>query len=722
MSGFGRTEKIIFGCAVAILMAFSYFLYDDSLLVTKTTNSKLKLIGNVSISQNDVRRKNLDTFSWIPAIEKDQIFQNDSIFTGDRSEALIHLQDGTQIKIQPNSMVTLNQKNGQMNLNLRYGNLVSEIAKNTSLTIKSGTQEFKLEGKINSTGKSKVQFKKSHSGSMDLKLISGEVKYINKKKNTQKDLPQNDKVIVSKNGEIKTSEKPLISLKTPDNINLVRTSPEDPLPFEWICKGHVARYKIEFSNSDTFNMAALIKTTYYTKVEIVDPLKSGSYFWRVIALDNDGDILASSPAQTIHITELESPQITSPVKEAQIKLEINAKGLDVLTASTEMRWTASSQFKNFIWQIAHDSQFKSILKEGETKNLSTLTPKLPSGTYWVRVHGKTERQKTSRWSEAIPFTLNLLARKSAPPSKPILLTKTVTFKAPNSLRRNPSSTESPILAWKPVLEVKNYHLQISKDIQFKTVEKYDVSANRIAWSRYRPGKYFYRVYARGLNELISEPSETGTLDISVGDLTLAPIKPIDIIAAQPSPKETAVSWNQVAFAKRYLLQMDKDKDFLQPAQFEYSLNKGTLTLPDPGHYYLRVQALDATNKPLTKFSNIEQAVYTFKMPLNTPPLLEPFNEASIFLQTEMEPFIWLEWKKVDRATLYTIEISDKADFSNLLITKSLKENRYLIKDKVPLGKIFWRVKAISESTSETSLWTDVREFTLYHQKNESFIK
>lgn len=722
MSGFGRTEKIIFGIAMAILMVFSYFLYDDSLLVTKTTNSKLELIGNVSVSQNDVRRKNLDTFSWIPAIEKDQVFQNDSIFTGDRSEALIHLQDGTQIRIQPNSMVTLNQKNGQMNLNLRYGNLVSEIAKNTSLTIKSGTQEFKLEGKTNSTGKSKIQFKKSHSGSMDLKLISGDVKYINKKKNTQKDLPKNDEVIVSKSGDIKTSQKPIITLKTPDNISLLRTSPEDPLPFEWICKGNVARYKIEFSNSETFNMAALTKTTSYTKVEIVDPLKSGSYFWRVTALDNDGDILASSPAQTIHVTELESPQITSPAKEAQIELEIAAKKQDELAASTEMRWTAPSQFKNFIWQVANDPQFKNILKEGQTQNLSAITPKLPSGTYWVRVHGRTERQKTSRWSEAIPFTLNLLARKSEPPNKPILITKAVTFKVPNNLRRNPSSAESPKLAWKPVFEVKNYHLQIAKDIQFKAAENYDVSANQIAWSRYRPGKYFYRVYARGLNDLMSEPSETGTLDISVGDLTLAPVKPIDFIGDKPSPKETAVTWNQVAFAKRYLLQMDKDKDFSQPVQFEYSLNKGTLTLPDPGLYHLRVQALDDANKPLTKFSNIEQAVYTFKTPLSTPPLLEPFNDASIFLQTEMEPFIWLEWKKVERATLYTIEISDKPDFSNLLITKSIKENRYLIKDKVPLGKIYWRVKAISESTSETSLWTDVREFTLYHQKNESFIK
>lgn len=722
MSRFGQTEKIIFVCAIVALMAFSYFLYDDSLLFPKANNGKLELIGDVAISQNDVRRKNLDTFSWIPASRKDSVYQNDSIFTGDRSEATIQLQDGTQIKIQPNSLITLNLKNGQMNLDLRYGNLVGELAQGSSLTIKSGTEEFKLESKEGSQEKSKIQFNKAHSGNVDLKLLSGDVKYVDKKKKAVKELPKNAVVAVTKKGEVKQVEKPQIFLKTADHTNWLRLNPDDPLPFEWQSKGDVARYELEISPTEDFSSVAISKMTPETKVQVTEPLEPGPYFWRLKALDHNGQVGAVSQTQQMRITHLAGPQITTPTQAAQINLELKVKPKEALETATEVQWRAQDVLKNFTWQVSADAEFQNILKEGQTNTLAAITPKLPAGTYWVRVQGQTESQKISPWSEPVSFTLNLFAHKEERPNRPILVTKKVDFKVPTGKDRNPASPESPKLAWKPVLQSKNYVLQISKDASFQEVEKYDVTQNQVAWSQYRPGQYFYRVYARGLNGLMSEPSETGTIDINIGNLTLDPMKTINAIGQAPGPKETPISWSEIPFAKTYLVQMDKDKEFSHPQQLEYSANAGTLTVPDPGRYHVRVQALDEANKPLTGFSNIEEVLYTFRTPLTSPLLMEPFNNASIFLQTEMEPFIWLEWKKVEGATSYRIEISDKADFSRTLIAKSLQGNRYLIKDRVPLGKIYWRVRAESKGDSESSEWTEKREFTLYHQKNETFVK
>lgn len=722
MSRFGQTEKIIFVCAIVALLAFSYFLYDDSLLFPKANNGKLELIGDVAISQNDVRRKNLDTFSWVPASRKDSVYQNDSIFTGDRSEATIQLQDGTQIKIQPNSLITLNLKNGQMNLDLRYGNLVGELAQGSSLTIKSGTEEFKLESQQGSPEKSKIQFNKAHSGNVDLKLLSGDVKYVDKKKQAVKELPKNAVVAVTKKGEVKQVEKPQLFLKTADNTNWLRINPDDPLPFEWDSKGDVARFELEISPTEDFSHVAISKLTQDKKAQVVEPLEPGSYFWRLKAMDHNGQLATTSPVQHMQITHLVGPQITTPTQAAQINLELKVRPQETLETSTEIQWRAQESLKNFTWQVASDAEFTTIVKEGQTNTLAAVTPKLPAGTYWVRVQGQTESQKPSPWSEPVSFTLNLFAHKEERPNRPILVTKKVDFKVPTGKDRNPASPESPKLAWKPVLQTKNYILQISKDASFKEVEKYDVTQNQVSWSQYRPGQYFYRVYARGLNGLMSEPSETGTIDINMDGLTLDPMKTINAIGQAPGPKETPISWSEVPFAKSYLVQMDKDKNFTHPQQLEYSSNAGTLTVPDPGRYHVRVQAMDESNKPLTGFSNIEEVLYTFRTPLSSPSLLEPFNNASIFLQTEMEPFIWLEWKKVEGATSYRIEISDKADFSRTLIAKSLQGNRYLIKDRVPLGKIYWRVRAESKGDAEMSEWTEKREFTLYHQKNETFVK
>ncbi|MNL34407.1 hypothetical protein D3C87_1563800 [compost metagenome] len=102
--------------------------------------------------------------------------------------------------------------------------------------------------------------------------------------------------------------------------------------------------------------------------------------------------------------------------------------------------------------------------------------------------------------------------------------------------------------------------------------------------------------------------------------------------------------------------------------------------------------------------------------------MEPFDKASVFLQTAMEPFIWLEWKKVEGATNYIVEVSDKEDFSHILLTKSQSGNRFLIKEKVPLGKLYWRVRAESKESMAMSDWAATREFIIYHQKNETFVK
>ncbi|WII73801.1 FecR domain-containing protein [Bdellovibrio sp. 22V] len=722
MSRFGQTEKIIFACAMVALMVFSYFLYDDSLLFPKNVNGKLELIGDVAISQNDVRRKNLDTFSWVPASRKDYVYQNDSIFTGDRSEATIQLQDGTQIKIEPNSLITLNLKNGQMNLDLRYGNLTGELAKGASLTIKSGTEEFKLEAKPEAPEKSKIQFKKAHSGTVDLKLLSGDVKYVDKKKQAVQELPKNAVVAVTKKGEVKQLEKPELYLKTADNINWLRINPDDPLPFEWQSKGDVARYELEISPHEDFSSIAVSKLTNEMKAQVVEPLEPGSYYWRLKALDRDGHVSLTSPSQRMSITHLAGPQIVTPQQAAQINLELKVKPKEELATTTEVQWKAQPSLKTFTWQVSQDPEFQTVLKEGQTNTLAALTPKLPAGTYYVRVQGQTESQKLSPWSEPVSFTLNLFAHKEERPARPVLVTKKVEFTPPSGKDRNPASPQAPKLAWKPVLQTKNYHLQIARDASFAEAEKYDVNQNQVEWSQYRPGKYFYRVFAKGLNGLTSEPSETGTIEITAGGIILDPLKTINAIGQQPGPKETPISWTEVPFAKSYLVQVDTSKEFKQPQQMEYSSLGGTLTLNDPGRYNVRVQALDENNKPLTEFSNIEEVLYTFRAPLVAPSLMEPFNNASIFLQTEMEPFIWLEWKKVEGATSYRIEISDKADFSRTLIAKSLAGNRYLIKDRVPLGKIYWRVRAESKDDSESSEWAEKREFTLYHQKNETFVK
>ena len=720
MSNFAKTEKIIFGIALALLVAFSYFLYDDSLLFPKSNTQSLELIGNVSFSQNDVRRKNLDTFSWLPASRKDSVFQNDSIYTGERSEAVISLQDGSQIRIQPNSLINLNFKNGQMNLDLRYGQLTGELQAQSSILVTSGKEEFKLESKSNGE-KSKVQFKKSHSGNVNLKLISGQVQYIDKKQSAVKALPQNSTVAVTQKGEVKQLEKPILQLLTENNKKWLRLSPQDPLPFQWDSKGSVTRYEFELSSSQDFHSVVASQTTANKNLAFTNEVPSGDYFWRLKAYDANGEVSAVSESRQVAIHQLTSPQIVSPVAESVLNYEVKEEPNKTLSQNLQVRWQAHPILTHFQWQIANDPEFQTVVHQGQTTHHDVTTPSLPSGHYWIRVTGRTQQNKTTEWSPAVNFQLDLVARKEERPDAPILVKKNIDFKVPTD-ERAPASLQSPQIEWKKVPKTKGYTLQIAKDANFASPEKYELNSNRVQWSQFKPGKYYYRVFAKGENDLVSPSSEVGTLEVNVDGIVLHPVKNIHAVGESPEPRNVDVQWSEVPFAKKYILQIDTNESFSNAKNMEFESSHGNIELPQPGKYHIRVQALDENQQSLTSFSKATDVLYSFRSPLMSPALMEPFNNASIFLQTEMEPFVWLEWKKVDNASTYRIEVSDRADFSRTLIAQSIQSNRFLIKEKIPLGKIYWRVRAESPTDSEFSEWTEKREFTLYHQKNETFVK
>ncbi len=720
MSQFGRTEKTIFTCALLALLVFSYFLYDDSLLFPQGQSGNLEAIGNVQISSNDVRRKNTETFAWLPANTKDKVYQADSIFTGDRSEASITLKDGSVIHVRANSLISLNMKNGQMNLDLKYGDLEAEISKESALVVKSGTEEFKLENDSSKAGapaKSKIEFKKSHSKNVNLKLVSGQAKL------NQAVIKPSEKVSISQTGAIKVVPAQGISYSAHLETNFVRMNPDDPLTFQWNTSLVSPKYQVEISAEDNFSHLTTQQSTAKNAVEIREPMPEGPYFWRIKSYDDEGQVLATSPAYKFNLSYVKPPEIVSPLPQAALSFELPETKGAPLAITTQVQWQAMPQLQQFKWQLSKDAEFTHIFKEQTTNEKALVTPLLENGTYYIRIQGQTAQGLSTAWSEPRSFQIVLTAKKGPErPQAPILVTQKVDFKIPSAQERNPAAVPHPTVTWKPVSNVSQYVVQISPTESFEKTQREEVSATDYTWSQSRPGKYYFRVFAKGAAGLLSPPSQVGTLEILSSNPVLQPLKTVNMVGGTPTEQEVPVVWTEIPYAQKYLVEMSKSNDFSGAAQFEYTTASGKLKVAEPGTYKVRVKALDGDSKPLTEYSNVEELLYSFRSPLVSPVLAEPFNNASIFLQKETEPFVWLEWKKVKNATQYKIEISDRSDFSKILITKTQSENRFLVKQRLPLGKIYWRVRAEIPQEKEISEWTAFREFTIYHQKNEIFVK
>jgi FecR-like protein len=707
---FSTTDRIILSGSTAVLLLLSYLLYDDSLLFPPDTNTE-SAIGVISISANDVRRKNSGNFVWLPGNKQDQIYNRDSIFTGDGSQAAIQLNDGSLIQIQENSLVNLNLKNGQMELDLRFGQFVGKG--NSTIRVKTGDDEYTIQGKD-----AQFEINRSHAGALDVKVLSGNAEISSKA--GKENLKSNESLQISKKGAEKNQVDAKITLLTKEDSLMYRAADKQPIAFAWEGKGPLSQYQIEIAKTEDFKKILALRTTPDQKIAVKDSLKEGPYFWRVKGLDERRRTLASSAVQKFYLSYMQPPTITSPADQTTLKNKA-LDGGDGLQASTQINWTADELPVRYQWQLSKAPEFTENLAEKTLTEKTITTPNLYQGTYYTRVRGFDKDNHPSPWSKTHTFNFEVTSEKKPP--APRLVEKRIRFQMPKLEERAPSAASSPQLAWTTVDAAKTYHWDIAKNARFVGATSAETPSTKVAWTQYKPGKYYFRVFAKTDLGQSSDASETGTLEV-YGDapvLNAFPsilIKSDDIRATAPA-KEARANWSSIPEAKTYLVQVDKSEEFANPTQMEVPATESSVSLPEPGKYFVRVKALNESSQDMSEFSNTQTVDYVFKHTLKAPELIEPYDKTTIFLQKDMEPLIWLEWNPVPDTPKYQLEVSSKPDFSNVVISKTMTNTRFLVKEKIPYGAIYWRVKAIHEDDSLSSSWS-TRQFMFIHQRNDGF--
>lgn len=718
MKSFGKTEKVIFTIAVLLLGTFSYFMYDDSLLFPQEMDSNLETVGSISQTQNDVRRKSIVAFSWHPMRSSDQVFLKDSIYTGSSSSALIQLKNGSQINVEPNSLITLNMQEGELRLDLKYGDLKADLAAGSSLTIKAGDEVSTLQSE---SGKaSKIEIKKTHGG-LNLRLKAGNAK-VKSKQGLNQELASDQVVAMTPVG-VTAPSPPRVELITPQNAQFLKNSEAEAIPLEWkLVEGQASQYEIEVAKDPEFSEIVGKQKTNENKFSFPDLSSGSEYFWRVKALDFSGTSQEPTSPHQFTVSLVTAPAFVTPAPNAKIQLEMQPAQLAQGTA-IPLRWQAHSSFEKFDYQIALDPEFTQIIKEENTKIKEALSPRLKNGNYYIRL--RAYRGETpNEWTSVQSFSVNLLAKKEQRPPAPVLVSTEIDFNPPPPSERDPAQQIGPQVTWEPVKNAKAYRLQISATEQFGTDGAIDFQQNNWTWTDFKPGIHYIRVFTVGQNGLLSQPSQTAKIQINIKDPVLSPIAPISLRGKnpedQPQPVEVKLAWSEVPFSEKYIIEISNNESFESPLKLETSQNSLRHQIDKPGTYFIRVQGYTSEGQPLGNFSNRQPAVYDWSAPLPKPILREPFQSATIFLQKAMEPFVWLEWKPLEEAKEYFIEVSLDPQFKKKIISQKTTSVRFLLKQNIPLGKVYWRVKSFAKKDNTESEWSETREFTIMSQKNESF--
>ena len=198
-----RGEKVVIGlCLIGIpffmALAISADFQDMIFGFTEVTSSQPR-IGRISYLEQDARHKNIESIQWRRARKKQGIHLNDSVFTGKSSRATIVLDDGPEVNMGENSLVTFPKINGQQFLNLDIGNHLLTIDKPTEIMINN--KITKLDG------------------------VGSEVQiYIDKQKKSQLRVVRGGEVSVSEDGKParKVKLQEVITLQDPQQSKPIR--------------------------------------------------------------------------------------------------------------------------------------------------------------------------------------------------------------------------------------------------------------------------------------------------------------------------------------------------------------------------------------------------------------------------------------------------------------------------------------------------------------------
>ncbi len=701
-------ERIIMTLAIAAIVAAAYLLWDDSLLVGWEDKSDLPTIGKIIQPKLDVRKKRAKKFVWRKAKETDSMHAGDSLFTGNESSATVEFNDGSQIEIEPNSLIILGSNGDQMNLNLKFGNITGTLSSDANVQVQVRGDEVELKQEPGMSSKLKI----NSSGAIH--ILQGKIVPKSKRNIVKVDRKP---VVISKVLTTTTLapflkipkappppivEKYELVLQTLSPKNIVHTNRDIALSGKLQFQGKQQKFKIQFSSTADFATVLSEESSASPEFNLNSYPESGTYFVRVQGENDQGKIVATSAVEKIEISVLAAPAFTQPNNDFQLNLKPSLDGLLPTPNEIDFSWTYTKPAA-YLLQISEDPEFKNVRLEYQPKGLSFKVTNLPNGSYYARVK---DSSATKPWSANLRFSVSILSKDRLP--APLLLTKSVSVEVP---------TEKPInLAWKKVDGAAKYILELANNPEFSGAKQFPSTKTTVQLEEVKNGRQFYRVTAATQKGTRGAPSETGTILGKVKELELTQVTSQTEIGKDgdsvPLGKEFNLQWKNLKIAQSYLVEISKDSKFKDPVKAVVKTNSKAMLLKDPSKYFWRVKPLGIDGKDLAGFSSPSDFSYDFKIPfLSSPVLSEPFADVTLYFQKDEGANIWLEWKAVKQALSYQVEVALTPDFKTLLFKNTVATRRYLVRNKLPQGKLYWRVKALGEA-GKNSTWSESRRMSV----------
>jgi hypothetical protein len=470
-------------------------------------------------------------------------------------------------------------------------------------------------------------------------------------------------------------------LSAPANAASVSGTPA----FTWASAATATKYQFEYDNDSDFSSPIYTSADVTTLNHTPPAIARGTYSWHVRAKDAAGNTSLWSASRTVTIFPLvpATPTLISP-----------ANGSVSPIPAPVLNWSAMANAASYQVQMDTNSTFSSPEFDGVSlTNIITPTP-LADGVYYWRVRQTDILGDVSLWSAAWRVTISLPIPAAPTTDEPALT----------------SESGTPTFTWNSVQHGVNYQIQVDDNANFAS-PVFDDTADTTSRTLVEPltvGQYFWRVRAISEYEVNGLWSETWTLVVDIPLTAPTLLLPAD--AATSSDGEASFSWQAVAYASEYQIQVDNDEDFSSPV-FDDTAPQTTRGLASPltdGSYFWRVRGINILG---TASNWSEVRAFTVSIAPSAPTLLTP--EAD-FVDTTGLPT--LSWEAVSNSFSYEIQVDDDSNFSSLIYEVTTDSSMRELVTPLDNGVYHWRVRAVNIHGLPGE-WSLVWTFTVNAQIN-----
>lgn len=672
-------------CAVSL-----YFFWQ--MLNHSTVRSDKEKIATIYFKQKVAQRQFNDSVVWERLSQNSPLYDKDTIYTSDFSQAIVKFNDGTQLELNENTMLKLSYSEKGVEINVSGGEIQIDASKSKSekelyVSMQNGTNIKMNSGSsiaLKSDSSSGVNNIEVHGGSAKIETKNGESENISSGESVNEEA-----------GAI--SKNPVTVTSVSKNLNLLKFDEKDiPVKLEWSLSEPAKNQKVVVQTSRKKDFSEISETFSPSSSSIEIPVSGGNLYWRVFT-EEQKDKPASGK---ISVRKVEPVRIISPASGTEFSCRNEL-------SSVLFSWSACDLADHFKIEVSRFPDMKNIVFSETVDGNSLAVEKLAPGEYFWRVTPFFTLNDTGYAFSSGTSAFSVVKREQINP--PALLLPADGSKITYSEPKDAANSFVLQFAWKSEIQNAEYNFEISKNKEFSDVfysEKIEKSTflkknlGFLSSFAIPDGTYFWRVSRNS-----SEPEDSSPLS-NIYSFSIQKIAADKNRLVYP-PENYSAELEQIQNTKflwkigddyknkslKSIVQFSPEKDFSK-IEFEQQSDGQELLLKNEnfqdGTYFWRV-GLELENGEKTGFS--DSRTLNILKKISAPEIVFPEKNSAILTYAQ-KPFRFL-WKKSDGADYYNVKILDE-NGKSVAEKSGLKENSAVF--ALPPEKYTLSVQAFSEET------------------------